>query len=319
MKKSLNSYGIKKLLFSFLIAFIFFTFLFSKVKKSAGYKSVGLPKSTYNKIFRSILGREIKDSEYESVKDKSLDQLVDELLESSEYKNKIASFVQASFQFHLGRGVDPVGLTFWSTRFPLEIYTGIMESDEYKIKKGLNCISVTKVIDGDTIELEDGRKVRYIGIDAPEIAKEEKSDECFAREAKKRNEELVLNTCVFLEKDVSEKDPFGRSLFYVYNNDGTMINEYLVRFGFAIAKEYHPDTKHAEKLRDAENWAKKENLGLWKVCSSKYDCSSDIYNCSDFKTQKEAQAVFDYCFSMTGTDIHRIDRDGDGKACISLP
>lgn len=50
-----------------------------------------------------------------------------------------------------------------------------------------------------------------------------------------------------------------------------------------------------------------------------YICSSDAYNCSDFATQAEAQAVFDYCVNLGFGDIHRLDGDGNGKACESLP
>lgn len=48
-----------------------------------------------------------------------------------------------------------------------------------------------------------------------------------------------------------------------------------------------------------------------------YDCSSDVYNCGDFTTQVEAQAVYDYC-SPTAGDVHRLDNDGDGVVCESL-
>jgi len=55
---------------------------------------------------------------------------------------------------------------------------------------------------------------------------------------------------------------------------------------------------------------------LGPVC----DCSSDLYNCErDFSTQRQAQRCFDYCWSIIGYDIHRLDRDGDGEACESLP
>lgn len=48
-------------------------------------------------------------------------------------------------------------------------------------------------------------------------------------------------------------------------------------------------------------------------------CAYDAYNCSDFKKQKDAQACFDYCMEMVGYDVHRLDADGDGVACESLP
>jgi hypothetical protein len=48
-------------------------------------------------------------------------------------------------------------------------------------------------------------------------------------------------------------------------------------------------------------------------------CSYDAYNCSDFSTQAEAQACFDYCWALVGYDVHQLDADGDGEACESLP
>lgn len=126
---------------------------------------------------------------------------------------------------------------------------------------------VTRVIDGDTIELETGEKVRYIGIDTPETKNPNKTVECFGREASIKNRELIFGKTVTLEKDVSETDRYGRLLRYVYL-DGVMINEYLVRQGFAQAISFTPDVKHQDKLREAERLAKEENLGLWGKCNS---------------------------------------------------
>ena len=52
---------------------------------------------------------------------------------------------------------------------------------------------------------------------------------------------------------------------------------------------------------------------------TEYDCSSDVYNCGDFTTQAEAQAVYDYCDQQGAGDIHQLDNDGDGVVCESLP
>jgi endonuclease YncB( thermonuclease family) len=93
--------------------------------------------------------------------------------------------------------------------------------------QGLLTALVSRVIDGDTVELGDGSRVRYIGMDTPETA-----GDCYNREATARNIELVLNRVVQLEKDVSETDQYGRLLRYVYV-DGVMVNEVLVREGYA--------------------------------------------------------------------------------------
>lgn len=121
---------------------------------------------------------------------------------------------------------------------------------------------VVRVIDGDTIELEGGKKLRYIGIDTPETKHPNKGLECYGREAYEKNKELVEGKVVKIKKDVSETDRYGRLLRYVYV-DGVMINALLVREGYAKASSYPPDIKHQESLRDLESAAREFNLGLW--------------------------------------------------------
>lgn len=123
--------------------------------------------------------------------------------------------------------------------------------------------TVTRVIDGDTIELEGGVKLRYIGIDAPEFRDKE---ECFAQSARAKNTELVEGKEVRLEKDVSETDKYSRLLRYVYLGN-IQVNELLVREGYAKSRSYPPDVKYQEKFRSAQNQARQEGKGLWKECS----------------------------------------------------
>lgn len=131
---------------------------------------------------------------------------------------------------------------------------------------------VTKVIDGDTIELENGQKVRYIGIDTPETNHPTKRVECYGKEATQRNKELVAGKIVRLEKDVSEIDRFGRLLRYVYiENTATpsasiFVNELLVKEGYAFAATFPPDVKYSELFLSAQQEARKNNKGLWKNC-----------------------------------------------------
>jgi len=120
---------------------------------------------------------------------------------------------------------------------------------------------VVEIIDGDTVRLENGEKVRYIGIDAPEI----KEEECFASEAKRKNKDLVLGKIVRLKKDVSEKDSYGRLLRYVYQDD-LFVNLFLIEEGFAVFSPYPPDLKYIDLFNQAEQKAKEENKGLWASC-----------------------------------------------------
>lgn len=125
---------------------------------------------------------------------------------------------------------------------------------------------VTRVIDGDTIEIAGGEHVRYIGIDTPEQAQGSSAPECFAEEARKRNEELVLGRHITLVRDVRDRDIYHRLLRYVFV-DETFINETLVREGFARAVSYPPDTAHETLFRNAERTARAAASGLWRSCT----------------------------------------------------
>lgn len=124
---------------------------------------------------------------------------------------------------------------------------------------------VTRVIDGDTIEIEGGQKIRYIGIDTPESVHPQKPIECFAVEAAKKNKELVEGKRVRLEKDISETDRYGRLLRYVFVGD-LFVNDYLVRWGYAYSSTYPPDVKYQDQFRQAEREARENNRGLWSAC-----------------------------------------------------
>ncbi len=120
-------------------------------------------------------------------------------------------------------------------------------------------VRVTEVIDGDTIIIEGGYHIRYIGIDTPEIYPQV---EAFGLEAWQANRELVEGKTVRLERDVSETDKYGRLLRYVWV-DGTMVNAELVRRGLAEAKAYPPDTKYQTLLEALETEARLAGRGMW--------------------------------------------------------
>lgn len=125
---------------------------------------------------------------------------------------------------------------------------------------------VFNVIDGDTIDVLYGGtvyRVRYIGIDTPELSPEE----CYAQEAKARNQELVLGQHVTMVKDVSETDRYGRLLRYVYQGI-TFVNAQLVLEGYAVAAEYPPDTAFAEYFQDLQWMAMAAGSGMWSACAT---------------------------------------------------
>jgi len=175
---------------------------------------------------------------------------------------------------------------------------------------------VIKVIDGDTIAIEGGEVVRYIGINTSEIRQD--NNDCFAQEAWDVNKKLVEGKEVKLKKDVSNKDKYGRLLRYVWI-DNLFVNEYLIKEGYALSAKYPPDIKYAEQFDSFEKQAEENNLGLWSSCQiDGVICSLNVYDCSDFKTNQEAQNIYERC-GGTDNDIHKLDSDGDGFACESLP
>jgi len=115
---------------------------------------------------------------------------------------------------------------------------------------------VTRIIDGDTIEIEGSIRVRYIGIDTPEIG------EPYYLEAKEANLNLVGGKRIQLEKDVEDKDEYGRLLRYVWV-DGIMVNAELVRLGYAYSYSYPPNLKYQAHFLQLEREAREQKRGLW--------------------------------------------------------
>ncbi len=129
---------------------------------------------------------------------------------------------------------------------------------------------VTKVIDGDTIEVSLSGKlyrVRYIGIDTPETVDPNRPVQPFGVEASKKNTELVAGKTVRLEKDVSETDKYGRLLRYVYVGN-LFINAELVRLGYAQVSTYPPDVKYADLFLQLQREAREVGIGLWATSTT---------------------------------------------------
>lgn len=135
--------------------------------------------------------------------------------------------------------------------------------------------TVIGISDGDTIRvrLDDGtvERVRYVGIDAPEIAHPEDgiAAECYGAEATAADADLVAGKVVLLERDVSDRDRFGRLLRHVWLPTGAtrvLVAEELVRGGMAFAHTYRPDTSRDAELAAAEADARAAGRGLWGAC-----------------------------------------------------
>ena len=115
---------------------------------------------------------------------------------------------------------------------------------------------VTKVVDGDTVVVEGGQRVRLLSIDT-----REKGQNCYS-EAKQRMEELVLLRNITLERDKEDKDQYGRLLRYIYTNE-TFVNLEMVREGLAIVYIYEPNVKYRSDFAQAETAARSEGGCVW--------------------------------------------------------
>ncbi|OYT42634.1 MAG: hypothetical protein B6U88_03095, partial [Candidatus Aenigmarchaeota archaeon ex4484_56] len=116
---------------------------------------------------------------------------------------------------------------------------------------------ISEVIDGDTVKLQNGEIVRLLGINAPE------KGQVYCKEATNRLKELTEGKEVILEKDVDNKDQYGRLLRYIFLN-GENINVKLVREGLATVYIISPNIKYGTELREGENEAKNLGINIWK-------------------------------------------------------
>jgi len=120
------------------------------------------------------------------------------------------------------------------------------------------------VDDGDSIVLQDGRHVRYIGINAPEIQHADQKAEPFGNEAKSINTKLVFQKNVRLEYDREKRDPYGRTLAYVYLRNGLFANTEMIAQGAAYFLFLRPNTKHTLLFVKNQHAAMLAGKGFWQ-------------------------------------------------------
>lgn len=138
-------------------------------------------------------------------------------------------------------------------------------------------VRVSRVIDGDTILIQTGERVRLIGIDTPELhdseklhrdARKSQMDVRAIQEMGKRAYEFTRNLVegkqVSLQFDVEKYDKYGRLLAYVYLKDGTFVNAEIVKQGYASLMSIPPNIKHADLFYNLYQQARDSHLGLWQ-------------------------------------------------------
>ena len=214
---------------------------------------------------------------------------------------------------------------------------------------------VTRVIDGDTIEVEmDGtlEPVRYIGIDTPETVAPGSPVEWMGPEATSANAALVEGAIVTLEPDVSERDGFGRLLRNVWverDDEWLLVNQVLVAQGYAAVTTFPPDVRYADLLLAAQEEARSQSRGLWgdppdptppptpkptpkptpepepdpepdfgSNCHPSYKGACLDPSSPDYDCAGGSGNGPDYVrgpIRVVGPDEYGLDRDGDGIAC----
>lgn len=139
-------------------------------------------------------------------------------------------------------------------------------------------VYVSRVVDGDTLKLSSGERVRLIGIDTPEVHYSEK----LVRDARKSGKDIkaiqasgakasafVKSLCdgkkVRLEFDVEKRDRYGRLLAYVYLEDGTFLNAKIIEEGYAQTLTIPPNVKYADRFLQLQREAREKGKGLWSV------------------------------------------------------
>jgi micrococcal nuclease len=131
--------------------------------------------------------------------------------------------------------------------------------------------TVVRVVDGDTVLVEVGgaeETVRLIGIDTPETVHPDQPEECFGAEASARLAALLPpGSAVRLTRDVEPRDVYDRLLAYVEGGgEGRLVNLSLVAEGYAVARDYPPNTAHRDDFDAAQRAARDGGLGLWSAC-----------------------------------------------------
>jgi endonuclease YncB( thermonuclease family) len=131
---------------------------------------------------------------------------------------------------------------------------------------GLTSVAVQRVVDGDTLRLSDGRSVRMIGLNTPELGKKGRSDEPFAVAARKHLEDLVAASDgrVGLVPGKESKDHYGRTLAHVYGANGANLEAQMLAEGLGFQVAVAPNVDLVDCQQAAERSARQAGLGVWR-------------------------------------------------------
>ena len=135
---------------------------------------------------------------------------------------------------------------------------------------------VMKVVDGDTIDVSltgkvaDVERVRLIGINTPETVDPRKAVQCFGHEASDETKKILTDKNVFLKSDATQtdRDKYGRLLRYVFLENNTNFNQFLIQEGYAHEYTYKYPYQYQSEFKKAQVYAQENNKGLWAECGN---------------------------------------------------
>ncbi|MBI2613319.1 MAG: thermonuclease family protein [Candidatus Levybacteria bacterium] len=199
-------------------------------------------------------------------------------------------------------------------------------------------VLVTKVIDGDTIQVDiygKNETLRLIGIDTPETVDPRKPVQCFGKEASAKAKSLLSNKSVRLEADPTqgERDKYQRLLRYVFLEDGTNFNKLMISEGYAHEYTYNTPYKYQLEFKQAQKDAEMNKLGLWadNACSTSTPQSTPTtiingttsdnngnFTCAGKTTCGQMASCAEAQFYLNSCGVSRLDGDKDGVPCETL-
>jgi micrococcal nuclease len=154
------------------------------------------------------------------------------------------------------RWTDEKGRTHYSDR-------RVQGADHLPVRQEIPFRTVKRVYDGDTFVLDDGAKVRLLGVNAPEIERSGKDGQAGGEEARRWLESRLAKHPVRLEQDAEPKDKYGRLLAHVFTDSGEHVNRALAEAGLAFVDIHPPNLKYVEPLTAAQQHAEAAQRGVW--------------------------------------------------------
>ncbi len=137
-------------------------------------------------------------------------------------------------------------------------------AEKLDIKVSYGFSTVKTVYDGDTLLLDDGRKVRFLGINTPEVQHRNQAADAGGQEAKEWLVNKLKDTRVRLETSAEQTDKYGRTLAHVFTEQNEHLNVQLVEAGLAAVSIFPPNLAYVDELMAAQHNAEQAKRGIWQ-------------------------------------------------------